>query len=308
MTSKMKTEYVNVPGGFASVNLIGEDAPGVPILYVHGGPGGNTSSFMPMAERISADRPVYMYDQLGSDDSNHTGEESLWAPERYIESLNTIVSSLKVKKLHIVGRSWGGMLAAEHLLRAQNSPVSTLTVTSPFFSTKLWIRDAKTRLAEMGSDALKTVEECERSNDAMNLFDDIKYQQIVKRYNKIYQCRIDSVPGGNMMQRAIIPKTASGMKVYRHMWGPSEFTCTGIMKDIDITPELCHIKIPVLFLIGEFDQVMPKTCEYYRSLVPGSRMAIIPEASQTQFCENADTFYWTFMNFLHSCEVGYIKH
>ena len=53
------------------------------------------------------------------------------------------------------------------------------------------------------------------------------------------------------------------------------------------------IRIAVLVICGEFDQVRQPTCEYYRSLIPGSRMAIIPDASQTSYLEQPNVFYWT---------------
>lgn len=293
----MRTEYVNVPGGFVSLRILGENESAIPLLYVHGGPGGNFSSFTPMAERLSADRTVYMYNQLGSDDSGHTDEEDLWTPERYIASLGELIAALNVKKLHIVGRSWGAMLAAEHLLRTPDSPVVSITMTSPYLSTRLWIQDAKHRLAEMGGDYLKIVEKCESETH----FDDMLYQQIIKEYNDRYQCRPYAIAAreNSQLSRAVKAKTASGMKVYRHMWGPSEFTCTGVMKDIDITDRLSQIRVRVLFIIGEYDQVMPQTCKYYLSLIPGSVMAVIPDASQTAFLENPDVFYVNLTDFLN---------
>ena len=94
------------------------------------------------------------------------------------------------------------------------------------------------------------------------------------------------------------PKTPNGQRVYRHMWGPSEFTCIGILKDMDITPKLPQIKVRVLLMCGVYDQVRKETLEYYRSLIPGSVRVTIPEASQTSFLENPDSFYDSLTAFL----------
>lgn len=300
MATSMKTEYIHVHGGFVTLSTLGDCHDAVPVLYIHGGPGGNNSSFMPMAEKLAENRIVYMYNQLGGDETGHMGDEELWDPERYIDSLGDLIAGLKVDRLHVIGRSWGGYLAAEYLLRSGKTPIISLTMTSPFLSTPLWIADAKLRLAELGEDVVKIVEECEGST----FFDNVTYQNIIRKYNDTYQCRNDQIShlGNPYFTKAVRTKTAAGMEVYRHMWGPSEFTSTGIMKDLDITGCIKDIKIPVLLLIGEYDQVSQKTCEYYRSLIPGSRMAIIPDASQTQFLENFDRFYWTFCNFIVNVE------
>lgn len=294
MAVSMKTEYLNIPGGYICLNVYGaENNSQIPVLYIHGGPGGNIESFRPMAERLAEDRTVYLYNQLGCDESSHTGEESLWVPERYIESLNGIIAAIGAPRLHLVGRSWGAYLAAEHVLGVNPSPVVSVTMISPLVSTKIWIADAKLRLAELGADYLEAVEQCERDHH----FDGRYYQEIIKKYDDNFRYRLATVSREGHSAAPLKPKTASGMRVYRHMWGPSEFTCEGILKDIDITGRLGKIRIAVLLICGEFDQVRQPTCEYYRSLIPGSRMAVIPDASQTSYLEQPHIFYWTLRNF-----------
>lgn len=294
MNVKMKTKYIEVPGGFLSLNIYGdENSQNIPILYIHGGPGGNIESFRPMAERFAADRPVYLYNQLGCDEKNHTGEESLWVPERYIESLDKVIESIGAPKLHLVGRSWGAYLAAEHVLRHRDSPVVSITMISPLISTHRWIADAKVRLAELGGGCLEEVEQSEREH----YFDSDQYNEIINKYNAHFRYRLATVTRPGHGATPLKPKSPSGMRVYHEMWGPSEFTCVGVLKDLDITDKLHDIRVAVLLICGEYDQVLPASCAYYRSLIPGSRMAIIPDASQTSYLEQPEIFYWTLRNF-----------
>jgi proline iminopeptidase len=51
-------------------------------------------------------------------------------------------------------------------------------------------------------------------------------------------------------------------------------------------------------MCGVYDQVRKETLEYYRSLIPGSVRVTIPEASQTSFLENPDSFYDSLTAFL----------
>ena len=177
-------------------------------------------------------------------------------------------------------------------MRTPNTAIAYITMVSALLSTELGIRDAKLRLSELGNNDLASAELCESQVH----FDNLLYQKIIGEYNRNFHFRREhlssySQPG------AFEPKTDSGMKVFRYMWGPSEFTCTGILKDIDLTARLHEIKIPAMFVCGELDQVRQRTCEYFRSLIPGSRMAIIPDASQTTYLEQPKIFYWTLRNF-----------
>ena len=294
MAIEMNTQYIDVPGGYVGLEVLGSNDSTIPILFIHGGPGGNFESFTPMAEMLAKDCKVYMYNQLGSDEKNDVGDESIWVPERYIETLNTVISQMNVKKLHLIAHSWGAMLAAEHVLRTPDTPVKSITMVSPYLSTEIWIRDAKSRLAEMGEDYLRIVEEAEKDM----LFGGKVYQAIIEEYNRNFQCRELQKHKRQFRQYAMKPKTVNGMRVYRHMWGPSEFTCTGILKDLDITPKLPHIKVRVLIIAGVYDQVRKESIEYYRSLIPGAVRVTIPEASQTSFLENPDSFYDSLTAFL----------
>lgn len=294
MTIGKKTQYIDVPGGYIGIQILGNNDSNIPILFLHGGPGGNFESFTPMAEMLAEHCKVYLYNQLGSEEKNNVGDESIWIPERYIETLNTVIREMKVEKLHLVAHSWGAMLAAEHVLRIADTPVKSITMISPYLSTELWIRDAKSRLAELGNDYLRIVEESEKEIH----FDGRLYKEIITEYNKNFQCRELQKHKRQFRQYKLKPKTSNGMKVYRHMWGPSEFTCVGVMKDIDMTTRLPQIKVRVLIMNGTYDQVREETAEYYSSLIPGSVRVTIPEASQTSFLENPDSFYDSLTTFL----------
>ncbi len=110
---------------------------------------------------LAKDCKVYLYNQLGSDEKNDVGDESIWVPERYIETLNTVIREMKVDRLHLIGHSWGAMLAAEHVLRTPDTPVKSITMVSPYLSTEIWIRTPNQGLP-MGEDYVRIVEESEK--------------------------------------------------------------------------------------------------------------------------------------------------
>ena len=45
------------------------------------------------------------------------------------------------------------------------------------------------------------------------------------------------------------------------MWGPSEFTTTGILKDFSLVDRLNEVKLPVLLTVGRYDEVRLRTAE-----------------------------------------------
>jgi proline iminopeptidase len=87
------------------------------------------------------------------------------------------------------------------------------------------------------------------------------------------------------------------------MWGPSEFTATGELKNYDHTNRLGEIKIPTLFIAGEFDEARPSTVKYYQSLVPGARFEMIKGAGHFTMHDNPDQSNKVVTEFLNSIEA-----
>ena len=61
--------FVDVPGGRVAFRVVGKKT-GVPVLFIHGGPGGTSCTYASTTGGIAASRPVVMYDQLGSGNSD----------------------------------------------------------------------------------------------------------------------------------------------------------------------------------------------------------------------------------------------
>lgn len=86
------------------------------------------------------------------------------------------------------------------------------------------------------------------------------------------------------------------------MNGPSEFTLIGSLRDYNATDKLSRIKVPTLFIGGEYDEARPSTVRYYSSLVPNSEVAIIPDAAHMSMIDNPEANDRVIRDFLHKIE------
>ena len=75
------------------------------------------------------------------------------------------------------------------------------------------------------------------------------------------------------------------LECYLGMWGPNEFSCTGILKDYDGTSDLALIEVPTLVTCGEFDEATPAACAHYASIIPRSEPVTFPNSSHLAFIE-----------------------
>ena len=123
--------FVDVPGGKVWYKRVGT-GPGTPLITLHGGPG-STHHGMTSLTGLSDERPVVFYDQLGCGASDRPDDESLWRPERFVEERHLIRQALSLKEVHILGHSWGTMLAMDYYL-AHHDGTASLVMSSPFIS------------------------------------------------------------------------------------------------------------------------------------------------------------------------------
>jgi proline iminopeptidase len=77
---------------------------------------------------------------------------------------------------------------------------------------------------------------------------------------------------------------------------------TGELKNYDVTKRLSEIKVPTLFMCGEFDEARPETVKYYQSLVAGSKFAMTPNAAHLTMQDNAQADIKSITDFLNKIE------
>jgi proline-specific peptidase len=183
----------------------------------------------------------------------------LWTVERYVEELEQVRMALGLNEVHILGHSWGTMLAATYLLQKPKS-IRSVIFSGPALSARLWERDQREYLKDFPQETQEIIERCERKNTT----DSDEYQKAMIENYEPHVCRLLPWP----------PKLMEALKnmnheIYGMMWGASEFAVTGTLRDFDVTARLNEIDIPCLFMCGRWDEATPKTTQYYASLVPG---------------------------------------
>ena len=82
------------------------------------------------------------------------------------------------------------------------------------------------------------------------------------------------------------------------MWGPSEFTSTGTLRNYDIHEALKDITVPVLFTTGEFDEARPQTVKKFKYMVPNSTFVIIEGAGHATSNDNRPALIAAIKQFL----------
>ena len=287
---KPREGYINVTGGKVWYKIVGSGDK-TPLLLLHGGPG-VPSYYLNTMAALSDERPVIFIDQLGCGRSDRITDTTLMTIPAYIKELKEIHDALGLKDYYIFGHSWGTIYAVEYYF-AHPEGIKGLMLSGPALDIHRWSKDADTLIATLPDSLQKAI----RVNEKNGTFDSPAYQAAVDYYYKLYLAR--KQPWSTDIDSAF---AQIGANVYMHMDGPSEFTLSGNLKDYDATGKLGEIRVPTLFIGGEYDEARPETVRYYASLVPGARVAIIPNAGHLSMEDNPAANNKAVRDFLHSIE------
>ncbi|MFK9090534.1 alpha/beta fold hydrolase [Bacillus salipaludis] len=111
------TKYFNLRGTKIFVKTIGS---GTPIIFLHGGPGGEHRFFLPHMEPLSQDFRLIFYDQRCGMSEKPSNENS-YSLEDEVETLEELRMNLGLEKLNLIGESWGSMLALLYAVKYTNN-------------------------------------------------------------------------------------------------------------------------------------------------------------------------------------------
>lgn len=274
--------------------VVGESgADRVPLVVCHGGPGMTHDYLSSLAALAGQSRACVFYDQLGNGRSGRHPElpASSWTPELFVRELETLVESLGFTDgYHVLGHSWGGMLALEHATRRPRGLRSVIAV-SAYGSSALFRQEVDALVAALPAETREAIER----HEAAGTVESAEYQQAVRVFYREHVCRAKPVPAEVMLTLAAMGADST---VYRAMVGPSEFTMTGSLRDWDIIGRLAAVDVPVLLLSGRHDEVTPAAVSQVREALPHAVWELFEESSHMAHVEEPVRFRRTVAAFL----------
>jgi L-proline amide hydrolase len=264
------------------------------LLILHGGPGAAHDYVESVADLAAiAGRPCVLYDQLGCGRSQHLPDvpADFWTVALFCRELTVVLDHLGIAgRYHILGQSWGGMLAMEHAVERPLGLRSLVIANSPA-SMKLWLEEANRLRSLLPVEVQETL----TRHEAAGTTDCDEYEQAMMQFYERHLCRI--VPFPDSLQRTFA-QLSDDPSVYHTMNGPSEFHVVGTLKDWDITARLGDVRVPVLVISGEYDEATPGVVRPLVQALTDVRWELLPGASHTPHLEQPRRFLGLVENFL----------
>lgn len=271
------------------------DGPGLPLLCLHGGPG-STHVGLTVLDPLADERRVVLYDQLGSGNSSKPSDPSLWTVDLFLAELATVREALGLDRMHLLGHSWGGMLAQEYAL-TQPEGLAGLVLSSTLSSSLLWREESLRLRADLPAEIREPLD----AHEAAGTTDDPEYERAVFEFLHRHLCRLDPWPP--IVEEMV---RSTNLEVYNTMWGPSEAHPTGVLAGWDVTPRLGEIRVPALVLCGRYDEATPHQAETIAAALPDAELVVFEESAHLAPVEETERYLATVRSFLARVESSAI--
>ena len=249
-----------------------------PPLALHGGPGSTHHYFAPL-ERLAPERPVVLDDQIGCGKSDRPADVE-WSVAVFRKEVEAVREQLGLDRIHLLGTSWGGMLALEHVLSGAAGIVS-LVLSSALASIDQWAEEQRRLRDALPPEVVEVLERHERAGT----YDDPEYERAMEAYMDRHFYR-----GPKPRAELERMEAEKAPDVYRAMQGPNEWTPTGALRGWDVRHRLGEIDVPTLVVRGRFDMCTDSIAATLVDGIRGAREVVLERSCHTPVLEETERY------------------
>ena len=237
-----------------------------PVLFLlHGGPGGDHSSFKTQATAELRDVAQLVYvDHRGSGRSE-PADPSAYTLDDNIEDLEALRKTLGLERISILGSSYGGMVAIGYAIRYPDR-VANLVLAATAASHH-FMDDAKRILAERGDTEQQRI--CQLLWDG-NFESQEQLRDYYQLMGPMYSTTFD--------EAAFEPVWERGIRNFEQ----TNIGFSGFLKTFDYIDQLATIPCPTLVLAGAHDWICaPKHSQVIADLIPRAHLKVFANSAHS---------------------------
>lgn len=301
MTPPATEGYAGFEGHRTWYRVVGELPAGAgpaPLVTLHGGPGATHDYLLSLADLAGADladggRAVIFYDQTGNGKSTHFPDRGagFYTVDLFKRELANLIGHLGISgRYHVLGQSWGGMLAQEHAI-SQPAGLRSVVLSNTAASFGGFAVEANA----LRSGLPPAVEATLRRHEEAGSTDDPEYAQACRAFYQRHLCRLDPWPAE--VDRSFAAMDADPT-VYHTTNGPSEFHIVGSFKDWSALGRLGRITVPTLVISGRHDEATPRLQAELVSGIAGAEQVMLENSSHMPFWEERAAYMTAVGDFL----------
>lgn len=249
-------------------------------LHLHGGPGAGSGRALPFAALARApDIKVILYDQLGCGQSDKPDDPSLWTVRRFVEEVEAVRRRLNLGKLHLMGRSWGGMLALQYALDYPDNLKSLILSNTGADGAEC--AAALHRLySELPVEVYRKVLRYIRGEDLSQAeLHDMMAEFMGRHMRRTTPFNLEESKAFWLSGPLAGLESFLKLQSFQTLWGSNIAQCTGPIAQWSVADRLHEIKAPTLILCGLYDEIPPEVHKTMAKRIPDNEFIIFGNSS-----------------------------
>ena len=296
-------------------NTSSSQSPPLPIICLHGGPGYTHNYILPLKQLACRGREVIFYDQAGCGESTLRKGKSvstekfphLLDPAYYSEEeLPALIQHWKLDKYHVLGHSWGTILAQLFALNAKdtNTGMQSLILSGPISDSQAYI-EAQWEEKEGNLASLPPfVQSRIRALEEEGAYESKEYGAINDVLTTFFTAR--TAPAPDCLTSAV---AGLNEEVYVGMQGPSEFSMSGALADFNVTGRLHdEINVPVLLTHGVYDTMRPSIVKTMEKELKYAERVVFPHSGHVSMIDDTEMMNDVVSDFVTRVETKQYKY
>jgi len=227
------------------------------IFLLHGGPGANHRSYKSQLSELTDIAQLVYIDHRGNGESSRD-EPDTWDLDNHVDDVDALRAHLGLERIHVLGGSYGGMVALGYACRYPERLASLVPVVTA--ASHHFMDDAKQYLAEHASEDQKRI--CEHLwNGTFESDDQIHeyYRLMGPSYSKTFD----------------VEKFEKGWQPGLYNYDQLNRAFAGYLRTFDLTDQLHKITCQTLVIGGADDWICaPRFSQQIAKLIPRAHLKI----------------------------------
>lgn len=251
---------------------------GDPVIIIHGGPVLDQSYLVDHFKALAKSHRLIFFDQRACGKSTADVDSATMTMKTLVDDIEALRKRLGLEQVHVLGHSWGGMLAAKYAIEYPLRVKTLVLCDAMPPSFRLWNQEEE-EIAKRVSAYDSAVEESIKSQDGFKKHEigwvdslmKVSFKTQFYDSTKLVRLKIKLPP--DYFKRA---------KIFEHI-GPELFS-------LDITTQLEKIIAPTLIICGESEAATHISAPVYKQGIGRSELVIILQSGHFPFIEQPERF------------------
>lgn len=280
-SSAQQKEIFEYPDGKIAYQKFGN---GYPVLIINGGPGMNSEGFAPLAEMLSENNTIIIYDQRGTGKSklNELNSSSI-SMDLMVEDIEKLREELGYDQWIVLGHSFGGMLSYAYAAKYPHRVKAMIQSHSGGMSLDNTTRfDVRKRLTSEENDSLVHYSLLMQSSPGNPKLVEKRAKYLAKAY------LVDSKHEKTVTNRLLqVNRDINGM-----IWSDMRAML------FDVTSEMKKFNKPVLIMHGLEDVVPIDIAERSSMILPNSKLIKMADCGHYGWLDRPEVYLKEVKTFL----------